>query len=41
MPASPPLADIEVHDATDILAQSWLGLRRYWDKRDQAESSVS
>jgi glyoxylase-like metal-dependent hydrolase (beta-lactamase superfamily II) len=33
--------DAEIHDATDLLAQSWLGLRRYWDKRDQAESSDS
>jgi glyoxylase-like metal-dependent hydrolase (beta-lactamase superfamily II) len=25
--------DLAVHDATDVIAQSWLGLRRYWDKR--------
>jgi glyoxylase-like metal-dependent hydrolase (beta-lactamase superfamily II) len=37
----PAAADLEVHDATDILAQSWLGLKRYWDKRDEAESSSS
>jgi glyoxylase-like metal-dependent hydrolase (beta-lactamase superfamily II) len=30
--------DAEIHDATDLLGQSWLGLRRYWDKRDQASS---
>src|SRR5262245_45301329 len=29
----PAAVDLAVHDATDILAQSWLGLRRYWDKR--------
>jgi glyoxylase-like metal-dependent hydrolase (beta-lactamase superfamily II) len=28
--------DAEIHDATDLLGQSWLGLRRYWDKREQA-----
>ena len=25
--------DAPIHDATDLLGQSWLGLRRYWDKR--------
>ena len=25
--------DAPTHDATDLLGQSWLGLRRYWDKR--------
>jgi glyoxylase-like metal-dependent hydrolase (beta-lactamase superfamily II) len=25
--------DAAVHDATDVIAQSWIGLRRYWDKR--------
>jgi hypothetical protein len=29
----PAAHDAEVHDATDVIAQSWLGLRRYWDKR--------
>ena len=29
----PAAHDAAVHDATDVIAQSWLGLRRYWDKR--------
>jgi glyoxylase-like metal-dependent hydrolase (beta-lactamase superfamily II) len=37
----PAAHDSLVHDATDVIAQSWLGLRRYWDKVDQASSSVS
>ena len=32
-------ADAEVHDVTDLLGQSWQGLRRYWDKRREAEVS--
>jgi glyoxylase-like metal-dependent hydrolase (beta-lactamase superfamily II) len=32
----PAAHDAVVHDATDIIAQSWLGLRRYWDKREEA-----
>jgi glyoxylase-like metal-dependent hydrolase (beta-lactamase superfamily II) len=26
-------ADADLHDQTGVLSQSWLGLRRYWDKR--------
>jgi glyoxylase-like metal-dependent hydrolase (beta-lactamase superfamily II) len=33
--------DEEVHDATDVLGQSWLGLRRYWDKRAEAEAAAA
>ena len=29
----PAAHDATVHDATDVIAQSWVGLRRYWDKR--------
>ncbi len=35
----PAAHDAAVHDATDVLAQSWLGLRRYWDKRGENEVS--
>jgi glyoxylase-like metal-dependent hydrolase (beta-lactamase superfamily II) len=34
----PAANDVEIHDATDLLGQSWLGLRRYWDKRAEAEA---
>ena len=26
--------DAAIHDATDVIGQSWAGLRRYWDKRE-------
>ena len=32
--------DEAVHDGTDVLGQSWLGLRRYWDKRAEAEAAA-
>jgi glyoxylase-like metal-dependent hydrolase (beta-lactamase superfamily II) len=32
----PAAHDAAVHDATDVIGQSWLGLRRYWDKRAES-----
>jgi glyoxylase-like metal-dependent hydrolase (beta-lactamase superfamily II) len=36
----PAADDAAVHDATDIIPQSWLGLRRYWDKRAESLRAV-